>query len=169
MKKLPSIPILLFTTLLISASAYSQRIYFYRDIFITGTVTDEQGTEHVWTNITLVKWDFSFGATIESYPYSLKFSGKYGDSKVEIPMENISKIVFEKEPLGSEVINFYATVYVSGNSRRLFLGKFTAHERRGPYFSLAGKSDFGDEVIKLWNVKELKVSSVDKAGQLRKE
>lgn len=158
----------MFVILLVSESTKAQRIYFYRDIFISGTITDEQDIAHQFSHITLVEWNFSLG-TVDSYPYKLHFTGKYGDAKVEIPVENISRIVFEKETTMDDAINFYATVYINRSSRKLFLGKFKKTERNGPYFSFAGKSDFGDEVIKIWNIKEVRVSSVNKTGKLRKE
>ncbi len=155
-------------TAAITHSGFSQDIRFYRDLFITGIITDSEGIEHDLTNITFVEWEFRYGGIIDYYDYRFDFFGKYGDSKVEVPVEKIRKIIFVKQHEG-DYINFIAKItLLNGNTRDLLMGRFPEKTKRGPTYSFAGKSDFGDEVIKLWDIKEVVFTSFNKAGKPEK-
>jgi hypothetical protein len=143
----------------------SQNIQFYSNLNLTGVVYDESGQEHQLSNLTYVKKDYKFGGVVKGYLAVKNISGKFGDSKVEIPIKKIKSIIFEKEQKSPESIDFYAIIEIkSGDSRRLLIKNVYMKGPNQPPYAFAGVSGFGEEVIDLWKIKRITFTSLNAAG-----
>lgn len=101
-------------------------------------------------NLTLMSWDWDSGRVKVCIGTS-----KLRCKDIEIEMHRVRSIDFEKtQDSDPKFILFYAVVTLkNGTKRKILMDRVYNNGMNNPYYSFVGKSDFGIEEIKLWDVK----------------
>lgn len=117
-----------------------------------GKVLTTDGTKKELNNLTLMEWDWSSG-TVKGCNGVNQLKCK----EIEIEMNNVMSMEFEKQKDSDpEYIRFMVLVTMKNGAKREFLvHRVYNNGMNTPYYSFVGKSDFGIEETKIWNVKRV--------------